>query len=95
MIAGQGPFSWESTPGNVFNPTGLTTTSGNYQVDEAGYTLCGTTASNVQFSARWFVDAKGMFTVPEFGAGAVAVAAVGLIGLALIRKRMVVPQAKI
>ena len=92
-LAGQGPFSWVS--GGLFNPTGLTTTSGTYQVDEAGYTLCGTTAANVQFTAKWFVDARGTFSVPEFGAGAVAVAAVGLLGLVLIRKRMVVPQARI
>jgi len=93
MIAGQGPFSWLSK--GVFNPTGLTSTSGTYQIDEAGYTLCGTTSSNVDYTAQWFVDQKGTATVPEFGVGAVAVAAVGLVGLALIRKKMVVPQAKI
>jgi len=93
MIAGQGPFSWLGK--GTFNPTGLTSTSGTYQIDESGYTLCGTTSSSVDYTAHWFVDQKGTFSVPEFGAGAVAVAAVGLVGLALIRKKMVVPQAKI
>ena len=94
MIAGQGPFSWVSTTG-VFNPTGLTTTSGTYQVDEAGYTLCGTTASNVDYSAQWFVDQKGYSYVPEFSLGPMLVVAVGLVGLVLIRKSVVVPKAKI
>jgi len=90
MIAGQGPFSWASTKG-VFNPTGLTSTSGNYQVDEQGYTLCGTTAVNVEFTAQWYVDQKASFSVPEFGLGPMLVVALGMVGLVLVRKRLVVP----
>jgi hypothetical protein len=94
MIAGQGPFSWVSTKG-VFNPTGLTSTSGSYQVDEQGYALCGTTASNVEFTAQWYVDQKSSFSVPEFAMGPMLVVALGLVGLVLIRKSIVVPQPKV
>jgi hypothetical protein len=94
MLAGQGPFSWVSST-HVFNPTGLTTTAGTYQVDEAGYTLCGTTASAVDYSGQWFVDQKGTFSVPEFSLGPMLVVAAGLVGLVLIRKSMLVPQTKI
>ena len=93
MIAGQGPFSWVSS--GVFNPTGLTSTSGTYQVDEQGYTLCGTTTTSVQFSAQWYVDQRGYSIVPEFSFGPMIVVALGLVGLVLIRKAVVVPQPKI
>jgi hypothetical protein len=90
MLAGQGPFSWVSTTG-VFNPTGLTTTSGSYLVDEQGYTLCGTTTTNVEYSAQWYVDQKAYSYVPEFSLGPMLVVAIGLVGLVLIRKSVVVP----
>ena len=93
MIAGQGPFSWASK--GLFNPTGLTSTSGTYQVDEQGYTLCGTATTSVEYTAQWYVDQKATFSVPEFSLGPMLVVALGLVGLVLIRKSVVLPQPKI
>ena len=86
-LNGEGPFSWiQGGKPSIFNPTGMTSVTGTYQVDESGYTLCGTTPSNVQFQARWFVDQKATFGVPEFPLGSVVMVAVAFAGLALVRK---------
>lgn len=99
--APQGPFYWWTTAGNInganlrldqhpgINPT---TAAGSYVADVEGVVNCG---AGVFFDQgiKLFFDAGHSFTVPQFSGPLLAVVAVGLAALTLLRKsgRMLPP----
>ncbi len=87
-----GPLFWR-TGGAALTPTGAVTgVSGTYVVDASGFTKCGTNI--VPINSRWFFDITAKFTVPELAIGPAFVAAISLVGVFLIRKKLA-PQMSV
>jgi hypothetical protein len=77
---------WNATTSLPNNPTYSDETylNGNWNVDIAGYIVCG--GANIPFTLQSSFDVSQNFTVPEFGLAAAVVASLSFAGLAVFRR---------